>query len=289
MHSSRFTLYEKVDIITFAIHFDKFESGGIPMSNTRKDYSVPALEKTISILNALAINDNLSITEIHSKLNLPKSTTFVILSTLERHNYIAKTEDGKYQLGHGVFQLGMSFYRNINVRNIARPFLMKLVEGTPYTVHLAVLSQNKAVYIDKVEGSGFVRFSTFIGQTLPIHSSGVGKALAASLSESEIMNLVIEKSEINTGQDEKYTLEKLKEEIQFVLKHGYVVEDEQMEKGIRCIGAPIFNNTGQIIASISITSLSKDLDVVKFNSVGEKVRNCAYEISKNFGYYSEII
>lgn len=256
------------------------------MARTVKDYSVPALEKSILILNALAERRSMNITEIHTQLNIPKSTTFVILNALERHSFITKSEDGRYQLGYAVFQLGMSFYRDIDVRQVARPFLQELVQDTPFTGHLAVLFNEKAVYVDKVEGGGFVRFATTIGQNMPLHLSGVGKALMSGLSDQAIRELYAVNMERLTEKS-LGNVDDLLEEIRFVREYGYVIEDEQMEQGIRCIGAPIFGHTGDVIASISVTALSRDLPVVKFQPIGERVRDTAQQISKRISYGAE--
>lgn len=250
------------------------------------DYSVPAIERAIAILNALAEKKSMSISDVHNELNIPKTTAFVILNTLESNHLIERNEDGKIQLGHRTFYWGMSYYRRIDIIKIAKPYMKKLVEGTPYTAHLAILVDSQPVYIDKVEGNGFVRFATSIGQHLPLHLSGVGKALAVHFSEDEIISL-IEKDLDGTSVQRKRQLESILEDIQFVKEHGYSIEDEQMEEGIRCLGAPIYGPSGDILASISITALSKDLPAVKFQTWGQKVKNIALQISKELGYYHE--
>jgi DNA-binding IclR family transcriptional regulator len=239
-------------------------------------------------MNALVQNGELSITEIHAHLNLPKSTIFVILNTLERSNFIEKTPDGKFRLGYGSFLLGMSYYKRLDIRDVARPHLLKLVQGTPYTCHLAILVGINPVYIDKVEGDSFIRFATSIGQTLPLYSSGVGKALASGMEYSQIresLQLEADTSELqDKGKSHALNIETMMEEIEYVKKHGYIIEDELMEEGIRCIGAPIFDLSGKVIASISVTSLSKDLPAFKFHEVGEKVKDTALSISKELGH-----
>lgn len=251
------------------------------MAQGTKDYSVPAIEKSIMILNALADKD-LTIGDLHSQLQLPKTTTFVILNTLEQHNIIRKTAEGKYRLGPGVMQWSSSYLNSMDMVQIARPHLKKLVDGTPYTAHLAVSIGDKAVYCDKVEGNGFVRFATTIGQGQPLYQSSVGKALASGMTDEEI-KLALPEIKVSTSKSIR-TLDKLMEDIEFVRENGFAIEDEEFEEGIRCIGAPIRNFTGKIVASISITALSKDLPAVKFMKIGEQVKETAHFISKDLGY-----
>lgn len=252
------------------------------MAQGTKDYSVPALEKAIAILNALAANE-LSISDLHSQLKLPKTTTFVILNTLEQHEIIRKTAEGKYRLGPGVLRWGNRYFDSMDMVQIARPHLERLVEEKPYTCHLAVLIGDKPVYCDKVEGNGFVRFATMIGQSQPLHQSSVGKALAAGLSDDDIRSLLPGVMDASTGKSIR-SIEKFLEEVQFVRENGFAIEDEEFEEGVRCIGAPIRNYTGSIVASISITALSKDLPAVKFMVIGEEVKQTAALISRDLGF-----
>ncbi|MFB5662975.1 IclR family transcriptional regulator [Alteribacillus sp. HJP-4] len=253
---------------------------------TKKEYTVPALDKAITILNALSNTKKMTVSEIHKQLNIPKSTVFVILNTLEKNNFIEKTNDGKFSLGHAIFHLGMSYYRNADIRNVAKPYMELLIKDTSFSCHLAVLVDDQPVYIEKVKSDSFVQFATQIGDTLPLHLSGVGKALASGMNKEEIKNAVKDKLEAFTAKSYT-TVEEVLEDIEDVRIMGYAIEDEQMEEGIRCIGAPILDNTGKVIAAISITSLVKDLPVAKIPIFGEKVRDTAQKISIELGYNVE--
>ncbi|UKS29588.1 IclR family transcriptional regulator [Paenibacillus sp. HWE-109] len=252
------------------------------MAKGTKEYTVPALEKSIQILNSLA-NEELSIGDLHSRLNLPKTTTFVILNTLEQFDIICKTPNGKYRLAHGVLRWGNSYLNSMDMVQIARPHLERLVHETPYTSHLAVLINNNPIYCDKVEGNGFVRFATSIGQSQPLFQSSVGKALVSGMSNEEIKKMLPEEGSQLSDKNER-SLDKFLEDVEFVREYGFSIEDEEFEEGVRCIGAPIRNFTGKVIASMSITALSKDLPAVKFMKIGEQVKATALLISQDLGY-----
>ncbi|GAA3399634.1 IclR family transcriptional regulator [Paenibacillus hodogayensis] len=255
------------------------------MKKQPKEYSVPAIDKTVAILNALS-DRQLTIQEIHSSLNVPKSTAFVILNTLEQYSLIQKNAEGKYRLGHGVLRWGIGYMKSMDLVTVARPHLEKLVADTPYTVHLAVVEKDKPVYVDKIEGGGFVRFATNIGQVQPLHMSGVGKAIASGMTDAYIAELM--EAELEGSSDKKArTLEKLMDDVRYVRKYGYSIEDEEFEEGIRCIGAPIRNETGHVFASISLTSLNKDLPATKFQQIGEAVKATADRISAELGYLQQ--
>lgn len=254
------------------------------MAQGTKDYSVPALEKSILILNALS-DEELSIGDLHARLKLPKTTTFVILNTLEQHQIISKTPDGKYRLGAGVLRWGNRYLNSMDLVQIARPHLRQLVEDTPFTSHLAVMINNKSVYCDKVEGSGFVRFATAVGQSQPLYQSSVGKALASDMTDEELLQVLPGEMSGSTQKSIR-SPEQFLDDIKFVREHGFSLEDEEFEDGIRCIGAPIRDASGSIVASMSITALSKDLPAVKFMKIGEQVKQTAMNISRDLGYHT---
>lgn len=254
------------------------------MTQTRKkEYSVPALDKCVAIMDLLLESQKLNIKEIQTRLKIPKTSVFVLLHALEKYQLIEKDDGGHYFLGSKSFHWGMDYYKRISVRKVARPFMQALVETTPYTCHLAVLMNNKPVYIDKVEGNGFIRFATTVGQSLPLHLSGVGKALASGLSDSEIEETLKDQMQHLTAKSPT-RIKTILEEIEFVRTHGYSIEDEQMEEGIRCIGAPIYGLSENVIAAISLTSTSKELPAIKYREIGEAVKATALEISRNMGY-----
>ncbi|PYI56624.1 IclR family transcriptional regulator [Paenibacillus flagellatus] len=255
------------------------------MKKQPKEYSVPAIDKTVAILNALT-DRHLSIQDIHSTLNVPKSTAFVILNTLEHYSLIQKTPEGKYRLGHGVLRWGIGYMKSMDLVAIARPHLERLVGDTPYTAHLAVAEKDKPVYVDKVEGSGFVRFATKIGQTQPLHQSGVGKALASGMTDDEIA-AVLSAELAETPDKIAKAIDKLMDDVRYVRQYGYSIEDEEFEEGIRCIGAPIRNENGHVFASISVTALNKDLPATKFQQIGQSVKETADRISAELGYIGE--
>ncbi|CAG7654389.1 HTH-type transcriptional repressor AllR [Paenibacillus allorhizosphaerae] len=255
------------------------------MAEPLKKYNVPALEKAIAIIETLSLQEEpLGVSELCKQLDIPKTSVFFILSTLEQHEYITKTEDGKYKLGTKFISLGLSVLNKMNIVELARPFLQELLEETGFTVHLAVLNDGQAMYVDKLESQSFVKFSTYIGQRQPLHASGVGKALAAYLAPEELEQIAavqgLQEKTKNTITD----LEQLKAALDIVRAQGYALEDEEGEHGIRCIGAPIFDDRGRLKASISITALRTDLPVHDILVVGEKVKQTARNISKRLGY-----
>ncbi|MFC5402768.1 IclR family transcriptional regulator [Cohnella soli] len=254
----------------------------------KKKYTVPALEKGLAIIELLADSDQpLGITDLYTHCGIPKSSIFMILSTLESLKYIEKLPGDKYKLTMKIHHLGTRVLSKLNIRDIALPYMKNLSESLQFTVHLAALEHGRAIYIEKVNGPGYVQFSTKVGQSLPVYCSAVGKALAAFLPDNELDELA---RSISFEAYTPYTIgtpETFKEFLVSVRESGYAIEDEEGESGIRCIGAPIFDNEGRVTAAISVTALRSELPSNKFGEIGRIVCEHASLISKELGYVSE--
>lgn len=255
------------------------------MSQAPNRYSVPAVERAFMVLELLTeASQPLGITDLAATTGWPKSSLFMILSTFEEHGFASRDEHGKYRLTLKLYNLAMKHLSQLEVRDVARPILEQLSVTTGLTVHLAVLAGGKAVYIDKIEGPGFVQFATRVGQSFDLHLSGTGKALAAWLPESELDAILEEYGMPVATPNTMTSKEAFKQFLSAVKQIGYAIEDEEGELGIRCIGAPIFNRDGRVIASLSVTALRNDLPSIKFAEVGDTVKSAGLTISRQLGY-----
>ncbi|WP_409345265.1 IclR family transcriptional regulator [Paenibacillus sp. MBLB4367] len=248
-------------------------------------YTVPALEKGLSIIELLAHAElPLGVTDLYDVSKIPKSTIFMILTTLESLNYVQKVEDGKYRLTLKLYNTGMATLTKLDIRGIARPVMEKLALDLRFTVHLAMLENGKAIYIEKVKGPGFVQFSTEVGQTLHLHNSGVGKALAAYLPK-DTLELYLQQNGMSASTANTITTpEAFHDFLASVRESGFAIEDEEGELGIRCVAAPVFDNLGRIAAALSVTALRNELPSIAFQAIGSKLQESALFISRQLGF-----
>ncbi|HVH69952.1 MAG TPA: IclR family transcriptional regulator, partial [Candidatus Dormibacteraeota bacterium] len=161
----------------------------MPVSDASPATSV---ERALNILEAAAVRrDGLTNSEISRKLGIPKSSASYLLRTLERRGYLRREpETGRYRLGLKILSLGDDAQANLDIADVALPFMRALVEKIHMTVHLAVLDQGEAVYIEKVEAPGFFKVNTWVGRRMFLHSTSVGKCLLAWLSKHEVETLI---------------------------------------------------------------------------------------------------
>jgi DNA-binding IclR family transcriptional regulator len=247
-------------------------------------YRVPAVEKAITILAALARHkQGLGITELHTTLRLPKASVFMILMTLEQHRLIQKTGTGRYVVGVRLFELGSSFLEHLDIVEIARPHLVHLMGSTGLTTHLAILDDGEVLIVSKHEPNSFIRFSTFPGSRNPIHTSSLGKAMAAYLPEIEVERMLERQGMARYTPNTITSLDGFKQTLELVRQNGYSLEEEEEELNIGCIGAPIVGSEGSIAGAISITGLMSQLPASLIPTLAQEVRMCAANISIELG------
>ncbi len=153
-------------------------------------------------------------------------------------------EGGTFRLGPRLLQLAAKTWDDSDLRTIARDFLVSLRDATDEAVHLAVPSNNRMVYIDKLVGSSTVQMKTSIGGQVELHSTSVGKAWLSGLSDQRLMEL-IRSLDLRRHTAKTFTTpETLFEELKRTREQGFAFDDEENEPDIRCLGSPIFNRAG---------------------------------------------
>ncbi|MDW8256437.1 MAG: IclR family transcriptional regulator, partial [Acidobacteriota bacterium] len=219
-----------------------------------KTQSVPAVERALTLLEVLAESKRgYTLSELARLLRLPRSSTHCLLLTLERRGYLHRNEQtGRYMFGLKLLGLANKALSRIELRERAAPYLQALMQQTGLTVHLAILDRGEAVLVEKVEPPGLLRLATWIGKRMDIHCTGVGKALLAYLPEEEIERLIRERGLPRHNENTIASPKRLREELARIRAQGYSLDDEEDEVGLRCLGAPIFDHTGRVVASISV-------------------------------------
>lgn len=254
----------------------------------KKQYSVPALEKAMAILDLLGgTTGTHTATEIHTTLGLPKASTFMILNVLERHQMVKRTAGNRYTIGLRAYELGTRYLAGLDIVEVARPHLEELVGRTRLTAHLGVLQGEHLIYADKAESSGMIRFSTFTGMRADIHTSSLGKAIAAHMPESDLRALLAG-TELGAYTPNTITsLPDLMAELERIRSQGYAVENEEGELGVRCVGAPIRDDTGSVVAAISVTGVLSQIPLERIEPLGIEVIAAANGVSRELGFRDE--
>ncbi len=245
-----------------------------------------AVERTLEILEAVAHRSGgMSNADISRKLGIPKSTASYILRTLEQRGYLRRDpETGRYRLGVKVLSLSRGALSGLDVREAALPVMRHLVEHSHMTTHLAILDGDEAVYVEKVEAPGFIKMDTWVGRRMEIHSTSVGKALAAYLDPQKIEAILKTRGMKKLTSKTITSPARFLKELEKVREQGYAVDDEENSPEVRCVAAPIFGASGQVEASLGTTGTIHQVSREMLPKVAASVREAALRISHQLGY-----
>lgn len=255
------------------------------MPENHKSPSV-AVERALAMLEAVAQEpDGLSNAEISRKLQIPKSSASYILRTLERQAYLNRDSDsGKYRVGLKILSLSRGALSGIDVREVALPIMRHLMEKTNLTCHLAILDGPEAVYIEKVEPQGFIRMDTWVGRRMRVHATSVGKSLVAHIPQPKLEKILSERGMEKRTPKTITTLPRLLKELEKVRTQGYSVDDEENNIGARCLGAPIFDQSGHIEAALGLSGTINQVNPQTMPRIIEALKYAARHISMQLGY-----
>jgi DNA-binding IclR family transcriptional regulator len=255
------------------------------MSSHQESPSV-AVERALAMLEAVAQEpEGLSNAEISRKLQIPKSSASYILRTLESRGYLNRdTDNGKYHVGLKILSLSRGALSSIDVREVALPVMRHLMEKTSLTCHLAILDGPDAVYIEKVEPTGFLRVDTWVGRRMRVHATSVGKALVAYIPQERLEKILAQSGMEKRTVKTITTLPRLLKELEKVRAQGYAVDDEENNMGARCVGAPVFNQQGAIEASVGLSGTINQVNVQTMPRIVEALKDAARHISMQLGY-----
>ena len=247
---------------------------------------VQSIDRTFDILELLSRqHEGLSLTEIGKRLSLPPSTVFRLLSALKERNYIEKNETtNTYRLGLEFIELTSMYLANVELKTEAQPYLRRLAKLTDQVVFLAIEQDGEVVYIDKIEQFNEIRKYCFIGQRRPLYCTALGKALLSGFSDDYIEKLYNGKPLMALTANTITSLPELINEVRKSREEGYAVDDEEIELGLRCVSAPIWDYRNIVIAAVSTSWDLNRRQTADISKNADLVRETASLISQRMGY-----
>ena len=251
-----------------------------------KVYRVQVLDRVFQILDVMsAETSGITLTDIADRLKLHKSTAHRLMMVLESNRFVERDEGaGAYHLGSRLIELGLSAVSRLNVYEVARPHLRTLVKDTGETAHLAVLRQGEVVSLVNVESHQTLRTPTTVGTRTPAYCTSLGKAILAFAKSEQVEHL------LRTRPLKPYTRKtitsgsRLKTELAAIRARGYAIDDEERETGLRCIGAPIWDSSGEVVAAVSIAGPVFRITETRIPTLSRTVMKIAGRISTSLGY-----
>lgn len=216
--------------------------------------TVLALDRALVVLQALAREGYMSLTDLSLKVGVPTSTAHRILVTLEKRGFTELNEDtNEWSIGIESFRVGSSYLERTNLIDSSRETMRKLMETTGETANLAIADGGDVVFISQVESHNPIRAFFRPGTRGHMHASGIGKALLSSMLRRDVEKILQAKGCPEFTAKTLTTPADLFHDLETAQKRGWALDDEERYDGMRCIASCIYNSYGEAVAGISVS------------------------------------
>ncbi len=254
------------------------------MGDTEKDSknSIQVIRRMMKLLDVLARSPNaVSLKVLAASAELHPSTAHRILTAMVNDHIVERVDQGSYRLGMRLLELGNLVKSRISVREQALPLMRELHAATNEAVNLSVRRDDEIVYIERSSsGRQLMRVVNIIGEHAPLHITAVGKLFLLEDGPEGLKSYASRTGMPTFTRNSIGSLEALQQEIEKVRREGVAYDNEEAELGVRCIGAGIRDDTGALVAGLSVSAPAERL---KPQWAG-LVRETADRISRAIGY-----
>ena len=222
--------------------------------------------------------------QVASLSRLPVSTVHRFLANLVTAGFLNRDGEGTHSLGIACFSIGQAALGQLDIRRLSLPYLRELNQQTRETIHLTVRHGLSAVYVEKLDSPEPLRIHSRIGAAVPLYCTAVGKVMLAYMPEDEQQRILPDLNLQRQTSNSVGSLQELKTELYRVRKNGYACDLEENERHIRCVAAPIWDHTGSVQSSLSITAPTVRMPVARLRQLAPMIQRAGLQVSAELGY-----
>lgn len=259
----------------------------LPARRSSKTESGPvqSLTRGLAILDHLAAaHGGVSLTVLSQKSALPASTTHRLLNTMEKMGFVHQSgEHGLWYIGLQSFRVGSAFLAHRDFVEQSHPYMRRLMEQSGETANLAILDGTEAVFIAQVQCREMMRLLVRLGSRVPLHASGVGKAILAALPDEQIDAILRVHGLPRFTGNTIIAPEALRAALTLIRRRGYSFDDEEHALGVRCVAAAIYDEHAEPLCALSLAGPSSRLPDERIKALGPLVVHIAEEITTKLG------
>jgi IclR family transcriptional regulator, acetate operon repressor len=272
--------------------YSRFKADGWTMPQPPRPHTEPgrsdhvqSLVRALAIVNRLAAaEEGVTLTEVAQQVGLSPSTAHRLLTTLEGERYVHfDAERRLWSVGVQAFVAGSAFLRTRNLVSTARPQMRALMEDSAETVNLAVEDGGEAIYLSQVECRQMMRAFARPGARVPLHCSGVGKALLSAMADAEVSRVLHRQGLPRVTIKTLNTTPLLRADLARSRSRGYALDDEEHAVGLRCIAAVVFNENADAVAAVSLSGPMARIPDERIPPLGGLVRARADAVTAQLG------
>ncbi len=212
---------------------------------------VTSAETAFAVLGGLKELDGAGVTELAAHLGVPKSTADSHLSTLEREEYVVE-EDGVYRIGMRFLEYGGYARGRTELYEVAKPEVDRLAADTGNLVNLMIEEHGWGVHLYRGEGDCAVHSISHVGTRVHLHLTAMGKAILAHMSPERVETILETKGLPDVTSRTVTDRRALRAELEAIRERGHAIDDEEFVTGLRCVGVPIFDSSGSVVAAVSV-------------------------------------
>jgi len=245
-------------------------------------YSAPSVKKAFKILQAIADSPSgLGVSELAKKLSVGKSTVHGITLGLETLGVLVRDPiQKKFNLGYTLLELSRRAYTRIELRDVARGPMERLMEKIGETVFVGIMNGDHVTILDVVESHNEMKITSPPGTRLPLLAGATGKVFLAQFEEKRAKEIILKTGLVRFTSKSIIDQKKFTKEVEETKKRGYAVDDEEYMGGVRAVATPIQTNSPPL-AAIWVVGFSSGLNDQKMERVILEIRKTAEEITQS--------
>ncbi len=258
-----------------------------PTTEPSSHRAVPALHRGLDILEALLDEPQWTAPELGRQLGLPRSTIHDLITALVQRGYLVPADGHpvRFRLGARLAQLGAAFGSQLDLVREATPLVERIAARCEETVNLAILDGTHVIYLVKVDSIHPIRMVSAVGRRLPAHCTSLGKAMLADLPLEQFRELYPDRVPLEAMTPFSITTAAaLRIRLAEVRASGIAFDDRESDEGMWCVGAPVRDHAGAVVAGLSISTPMMRRTPEHDAEWVHLVREGAAELSSRLGY-----
>ena len=255
------------------------------MKKPNSPETILSIERALVILKRLAAyKEEVGVRDLSRELGYSPAVTQKTLNTLKSHDFVHQNEaTGRYSLGFGTVKVGLAMLDRLDVVRIAYPHMEALTDETEETTFLAIRDSLYAVYISKVISPNVIRMDAEVGSNRPLNCTAVGKVFLAWGKDDLLTKMFEAEAFVQATENSITDPEILMDQLKLIRQQGFALDQREFHKEGICIAAPILNQTGDVIASITTSGLASRMEG-RLDEFSAFVKKKGVLISRSMGY-----
>ena len=257
--------------------------------SARRSYSIGSVQRCLQLLRLFGQTQRgLTPAEVAELSGLPTSTVYRFLANLETAGFLRCGDGGKHYLDAACFSNGQAALSHLDIRRLSLPYLKALNEHTRETIHLLVRHGLSAVYVEKLDSPQLPNTISRIGVSVALYCTAVGKVLLAYLPADDLARVLRQIEPRCRTAHTISNMQELQRQLERVRRCGYSFDLEENEPHIRCVAAPIWDHSGYVNASLSVSGPAKRMPMARMRELAPVVQEAGIRISRELGYQGSV-